>query len=253
MLPFRTILITALATCAALSPARAQTEASRKQLEFQAAGTTVKVEKFGPCITRSCQKILILSGSKGLRSKVYDDLGHAFQAAGLDPYLVHYLSEDDLARISKAGGAKQRKAFYAERLAYWTTLVQSIASQLNGDQDKNNRIGILGISLGAQVAYSAVTQSSAFGAIVLVDGGFPENHLPLRRALPPALLLWGSEDKIFSVSMAKKIQASTIQLGGSAALEIFDGGEHDFFLKHDTKDALQAHQKAAEFLTSTLK
>jgi hypothetical protein len=60
-----------------------------------------------------------LSGSRGFEAPVYDEIGQTFRAAGLNAYLVHVLSATDLDAIAKAGSARARIAYYAQRLPGW--------------------------------------------------------------------------------------------------------------------------------------
>ncbi|MFK4260050.1 hypothetical protein [Agrobacterium tumefaciens] len=76
--------------------------------------------------------------------------GHS--APGLNAYLVHTLSAGDLATIATAGCSRARIAYYAQRLPDWTSAVQSVVTHLDGQPRHGGKVGILGISLNAQLA-----------------------------------------------------------------------------------------------------
>ena len=138
--------------------------------------------------------VVILSGSSGFRSPAYDEITKAFQSAGLDVYLLHVLSPTDLKRIADAGGAKERIAYYASREADWIAAVQDVVAYLATATGPARKIGVLGISLGAQIAAAAAVNSANVTALVLVDGGLPNGYSGTVKSLPPLLLIWGRAD-----------------------------------------------------------
>lgn len=125
-------------------------------------------------------------------------------------------------------------------------------SNLDGQPRHGGRVGILGISLGAEIASSASVGTTDVDALVLVDGGFPNGYSHIIDALPPLHLIWGSADRTFPLSIGQELQRKAQQLGTPASLDIFEGGSHDFFLRSGTRSADEAQQSAAEFLSSTL-
>ncbi len=195
---------------------------------------------------------MILSGSKGFAAPAYNEIGQALRAAGLSSYLVHILSEDDLDAIARAPGPKARIAYYAQRLPAWTSAVQGVVAWLEDQPHHKGRVGILGISLGAQIASAASVGHDDVDALVLVDGGFPNGYSQAVRSLPPLLLIWGSADRTFPLSIGRELQRKAQQLGGPVTLAVYNGGAHDFFLRSRTRDAAAAHQSVADFLMSFL-
>lgn len=142
-------LTLALAICSSATAAKAQ--ALRDHLTVPTSNGGTLVESFGTCAEPSCPMVLILSGSKGFGAPAYEELGQTFRKAGLNVYLVHLLSADDLNAIASASGATARIAYYARRLPDWVSSVREVASYFAA-QPHSGRIGVLGISLGAQTA-----------------------------------------------------------------------------------------------------
>ncbi|WP_236742502.1 dienelactone hydrolase family protein [Agrobacterium tumefaciens] len=245
-----TVIIATLAI--SLFSAGANAQSSRKQFTVPTDSGGVLVESFGDCSNVTCPAILILSGSRGFGASVYDAVGRTFRAAGLNAYLVHTLSADDLATIATAGSSRARIAYYAQRLPDWTSAVQSVVTHLDGQPRHGGKVGILGISLGAQLASASSVGRADVDALVLVDGGFPHGYSQPVRSLPPLLLIWGSADMIFPLSIGRELQRTAQQLGGPVTLDVYEGGAHDFFLRSGTRDAVAAHHKAAEFLAEYL-
>ena len=228
--------------------AEANAQPSRHQFTVPMPGGGVLVEGFGNCANATCPAVLILSGSKGFEASAYDEIGQAFQAAGLNAYLVHILSAADLNFIVASRSVQARTAYYARRLPEWTSAVQGVVSYLDAQQQHGGRVGVLGISLGAQIASAASVGRSNVDALVLVDGGFPNGYSRPVRSLPPLLLIWGSADQIFPLSIGQQLQRTAQKLGEPASLNVYEGGTHDFFLRSGTRQAGAAHQSAADFL-----
>lgn len=236
----------------ALFPAGANAQSSRQQFTVPTASGGILVENFGDCANATCPAVVILSGSKGFGAAVYDEIGQTFRAAGLNAYLVHALSAADLDAIATAASARARIAYYAQRLPDWISAVQGVAAHLERQPHHGGKVGILGISLGAQIASAASVGRSDIDALVLVDGGFPNGYSQPVRSLPPLHLIWGSADRTFPLSIGQGLERTAQQLGGSVILDVYEGGAHDFFLRSGTRNAGAAHQSAAEFLSSHL-
>ncbi len=236
----------------ALFAAGANAQLSRHQFTVPTPEGGVPVESFGNCVNVTCPAVLILSGSKGFGAPVYGEIGQTFQAAGLKAYLVHALSAADVDTIAKAGSASARVAYYARRLPDWVSAVQGVASYLKAQPRHGGKVGVLGISLGAQIASAASVGRSDIAAVVLVDGGFPNGYSQPVHSLPPLMLIWGGADQTFPVSTGRELQRTAQKLGGPVTLDLYEGGAHDFFLRSGTRNAGAAHQSAADFLASHL-
>lgn len=247
---FPDIIIAALA--AGLFATGADAQSSRQSFVVPTGNGGVLVESFGDCTRAVCPAVLILSGSKGFAAPVYGDIGQKLRTRGLSAYLVHVLSQTDLDAIAAAGSASARIAYYAKRFPDWTSSVHGVISHLDGQPRHGGRVGILGISLGAQIASSASIRRTDVDALVLVDGGFPNGYSQTIDSLPPLHLIWGSADRTFPLSIGQELQRKAQQLGNPASLNVFEGGAHDFFLRSGTRNADRAHQSAAEFLSLTL-
>lgn len=249
MRPF-TFIIATLAI--SLFPAGINARSARQQFTVPTPAGRVLVESFGDCAKATCPAVIVLSGSKGFGAPVYDEIGQTLRAAGLHAYLVHVLSPADLNVIAAASGAQTRIAYYKQRLPDWISAVQSVAAHLERQPRNGGKVGVLGISLGAQIASAASAGRSGIDAVVLVDGGFPNGYRQHVRSLPPLLLIWGSVDRTFPLSIGQELQRTAQQLGGPVTLDVYEGGAHDFFLRSGTQNAGAAHQSAAKFLAAHL-
>lgn len=245
----RLFLAGAMALVLSLS---ANAQPQRQPCTVTVPGGEVLVEGFGDCGRASCPAVLILSGSRGFAAQAYDDLGKTLQAAGLNAYLVHVLSQADLAAIAGASGAKARITYQDQRRADWVASVQAVARFLKNQPRHGGKTALLGISLGAQTASAASAGNPAINALVLVDGGFPNGYSKPVQSLPPLLLIWGSNDKVFPLSIGQKLHETAQKLDGPSQLTVYEGGGHDFFLRSETQNAVKAHLQAAEFLAEYL-
>lgn len=241
----------AIATLALFAVASPQ-DSGAKPLSVPGPSGPVLVEAFAKCGRAACPAIIVLSGSKGFGAPVYKDLAAELQSEGLAAYLIHALSPADVAAIASAKGAHARIAYYRKQLPHWIGDVNAVAAYLRKDRRHRGVVGLLGISLGAQLAAATADSASSVDAIVLVDGGLPSDHHLSGKTLPPTLLIWGDADKVFPPRVGRQLQSKLIALGGSAEFTIFNGGAHDFFLQAQTSNAKAAHQRAAKFLTSKL-
>jgi dienelactone hydrolase len=233
-------------------PSAANAQSSRQHFVASTASGGIKIESFGNCASAVCPAVLILSGSRGFGASVYDEIGWTFRAAGLNAYLVHAMSAADLDAIATAGSARARIAYSRQRLPDWTSAVLGVVTYLKDQPRHGGKVGILGISLGAQIASAASVGQDDIDALVLVDGGFPNGYSQPVRSLPPLLLIWGSADQTFPLSIGRELQRMAQQLGGPVTLDVYKGGAHDFFLKSGTRNTGLAHRSAAEFLTEYL-
>ncbi len=230
----------------------ANTQSSRQQFIVPTERGEVLVESFGNCENVTCPAVVILSGSKGFGAPVYDEIGQIFRGAGLNGYLVHVLTAADLNTIATSHGARERIAYYAKRLPNWTSAVQSVTTYLERQPRHGGKVGVLGISLGAQIALAATDGRSEDDALLLVDGGLPSGYSQSLRSLPSMLLIWGSADQTFPLSNGRKLRPTARRLGGIVTFEVYEGGAHDFFVRSGSGNADAAHRSAAKFLAKHL-
>ena len=225
---------------------------ARDKIFVPTAAGEIAAERLGDCSEALCPAVMILSGSRGFGSSVYDEIGQTFRAAGLNAYLVHILTPTDLDVIANANGAGARIAYYAERLEGWMADVSHVAAYLKRQPLHGGKVGLLGISLGAQIASAASTGHTDLDALVLVDGGFPNGYSPQVDILPPLLLIWGSDDQTFPLSIAAEMERTAQRIGSPVTLDVYQGGAHDFFLRSGTNTAAAAHQSAASYFARWL-
>ena len=136
---------------------------------FDLPSSPLKVEHFGQAEAKGRAAIIILSGSRGFGFPAYDHIGNRFKDAGFDVFLPHLLTQQDLKEIEAAGTARSRIAYYSERRGDWLVQLNALIAHLR-TKGYTDKIGILGISLGAETAAMAITRGVDIDAVVLVDG-----------------------------------------------------------------------------------
>jgi dienelactone hydrolase len=242
--------LTALMLAIFLGQAQATT---RLPISVPTSHGEVLVECFAGSANAASPTVLVLSGSKGFGSPAYDEIGQTFHDSGLNACLVHFLTPADLSAIAKAGSSQARVSYYATRQTAWVSDVQSVISYFNAHSQPISKVGVLGISLGAEIAAVVATNSTDIGALVIVDGGYPDNYSQSVHSLPPLHLIWGSADRTFPLSVGVALQRMAKHLGDTASLDVYEGGAHNFFLLPKTQQAQTAHRSAAHFLATQLK
>lgn len=221
---------------------------------METPGGTVRIEGVTDrSTTQPRPVVLILCGTKGFFRPAYREIAQALATAGMDAYLVHYLSETDLRQIVRAGNAPARIRYYATRRASWIATVRGVASTLSHDPLHNNsKIGLLGVSLGAQLASAVSANQHQFAAVVLVDGGFPDgDHTPVT-SMPPLQLIWGEADQAFPIAGARQLDARMKKLGGPVRLNTYPGMSHGFILADKGPETMAARGVAVDFLRAQL-
>jgi dienelactone hydrolase len=225
--------------------------ASGRQFSVATPGGNVLIESFRSSSGASRPAVIVLSGSHGFVSPSYDELGQSLNAAGLDAYLVHLLSPADQKAIAGAGSSPARIAYYATRWQDWIATVHGVVSYIKSEPHHTGKVGVFGLSLGAQTAAAASADSTDIAALVLADGAFPDGYSKAVRSLPPLYIVWGGADRTFPVSTAQKLHQMAQGLGGSVSLNVYKDGPHNFFLKSG-EQAKAAHQSVVDFFVSQL-
>ncbi|MGV1755655.1 dienelactone hydrolase family protein [Rhizobium sp. A22-96] len=246
----RVIFAVALAFLSSLAFANAEAAGGR-QFSIATPGGSVLIESFTSSSGPARPAVVVLSGSHGFVSPGYDELGQSFNAAGLDAYLVHLLSPADQKAIARAGSSPARIAYYATRWQDWIATVHGVVSYIKNEPHHTGKVGLFGLSLGAQAAAAASADSTDIAALVLADGAFPDGYSKPVRSLPPLYIVWGGADRTFPVSTAQKLRQMAQGLGASVSLNVYEGGPHNFFLKSG-EQAKAAHQSVVDFFVSHL-
>lgn len=224
-------------------------------VRFQTATGSVRADHYTASGDVTRPAVIILSGARGYQSGAYAELARQLNRRGIDAYLLHYLTADDLDRIlslSKTGGAK---AFIAERSPAWNQdLQQSLAAIRKASLHHSERIGVFGLSLGAMVSLRPSSQVIDVDAIAIVAGTPLSNqHKTVLAVSAPVYLAWGSDDDVFSLTSGIALREKLLQTSRDVVLDAYQGEGHQFFLLNGNKNGAVAMGKIVDFFAKNLK
>jgi carboxymethylenebutenolidase len=209
----------------------------RSMVGFTSGGAAVEVEWFPAGVGRR-PAVLLLHGADGLTfADGYRFAARVLAGAGYHVAFVHYLDRTGEQRVSYST-LRQNFPLWAGTIRDAMTW---LAKQPSADPD---RLGVVGISLGAALALEAGAADPRIKAIVDYFGPLPEGMAARKPRLPPTLILHGSADPIVPVANAHKIEKLLQQSGTPYEIKIYPGQGHAFF----GPAQLDSANRAAEFL-----
>ncbi len=194
--------------------------------------------------------VIILSGSRGFEPLAYDEIAASLVDTGLDVYLAHLLSQDDLKSIHAAKDSRARIAHYEKRRHDWLARLAGVVHHIR-HQEHHAKTGLLGISLGAETAAIAISEGLSVDAAVLV-AGVPSANIRFSKQTPPLHLMCGTADNVYPLPKAQRFVTLAKGAGALASINLYKGARHDFFLKPDSLDARNAYTDAGRFLMEKL-
>lgn len=189
---------------------------------FRSGGQRIRLE-----ITRAVQPgprpaVLLLHGADGLARGDHYRLGAGLLAgAGYHTFLLHYLD--------RTGEVRAVYDNIKQNLPVWADTVRAGLERILAERDvEPERLGIVGTSLGAALAFMVAAVDQRVKAIVDCFGFMPE---PVRMAavrLPPTLVLHGALDAIVPVQNARAIVALLERLQTPHEVHIYPDQAHSF-------------------------
>ncbi|MBX9934391.1 MAG: dienelactone hydrolase family protein [Methylobacterium sp.] len=156
--------------------------------------------------------VLLLHGADGLTyAEGYRLAARTIAASGYHVAFVHYLDRTGDKRVAYA---RIRQDF-----PRWTTTVRDAVNWLADQPDVDaQRLGIVGLSLGAALAFTAAAGEPRVRAIVDYFGPLPDELAGQCPRLPPTLVLHGASDRIVPVSQVVSVNEVEIRGGVGAAI-----------------------------------
>lgn len=196
----------------------------RERIEKLATGSSeITVECFEPETAGPHAAIVALHGSNGMTNGA--PLVRTFTmpvvAMGFAVYLPHYFEATGTARSDPE---TSRRNF----LPWMQTVADAVGFAALQPVVDPDRIGVIGISLGAFLGLSVASRDERVHAVVDFFGGLPEPFASDATRMPPTLVLHGDEDRIVPVSEAHKLQERLTMLGTPHEVQIYPGEGHIF-------------------------
>uniref|UniRef100_UPI000FE13DDD dienelactone hydrolase family protein n=1 Tax=Methylobacterium sp. B34 TaxID=95563 RepID=UPI000FE13DDD len=164
--------------------------------------------------------LLLLHGADGLFfAEGYRLAARTIAASGYHVAFVHYLDRTGDRRVAYSR-LRQDFPLWAE------TVRDAIAWLADQPGTDAQRLGIVGISLGAALALTTATTEPRVRAIVDYFGPLPEELALKRPRLPPTLILHGSADAVVPVSHARALERLLQEQGTAHEIRIYEGQGH---------------------------
>jgi dienelactone hydrolase len=189
---------------------------------FQSGGKAITVETFQPGGETQRPAVLMLHGADGLnRNTQYHEGARAMAAAGYQVHLVHYLDRTGEKRASFA-------TLFQNFMPWMNTVQDALAFAAKQPLADANRIGIVGISLGAALGLAVSSTDPRVKTLVNYFGPLPQGAITTMSRLPPTLVLHGSVDPIVPVANAYAVEALLRQQNVPYEIKVYPGQGHGF-------------------------
>jgi carboxymethylenebutenolidase len=224
------ILATSLPAAAQDKPAFV--EIRQSEASFKSEGQPIYVELFQPEAPGKYPAAIVLHGDDGMLSGRYPyvHIAAGVARAGNVALLVRYFDRTD-ATVTRYWTQAQKFAAWrqvvADALTYAATLPDVDA----------DRIGLVGVSLGASLALAIATQDARVHAVVDYYGELPDDYAARLRKMPPVLILHGEKDSVVKVDAAYRLEALLKKNQVPHEMKIYPGAGHGF-QRGDVADAL---------------
>jgi carboxymethylenebutenolidase len=209
--------------------------------QYKSGDARVTIEYFAPTARGKFPVVLLLHGSGGLdpgTADVFRAIGRDFAEKGYVVLIPHYFE-----RTGHAVG----QPFQAKEFMSWIEAVQDAIEfgVASGIVDAD-RIGMIGYSMGAHIAFYRGARDPRIKAIVSCAGDLPVES---KSKFPPVLILQGSEDRSNPLPQVKKFQEVLKANGTPYANHIYKGMGHNF----DVDRWSDAARRAAAFFDKHMK
>jgi len=217
----------------------------------------VAVRRYAAAGTDRRPAVLILHGRSGPAPKprfaaAYDRYATALANIGIDAYLVSYFSESD-GKAMLSDDEAFRAAVRAQRYPAWIDALRGIAEAVATRPEASGRVGLLGFSLGGNLAAATAASDPSIAAFVVFYGGMPDTVAGHILHLPPTLELHGDADEEAPLSGGKALIETAQALGAPAEQVVYPGARHGFDFDPARSDSKDAQARATEFLQRHLK
>lgn len=235
---------TALSGLAALMmPATAHGVPS-EQLSVATGNGSQSVSRYAAKPAGKRPAVVLLHGSRGveLRQRAYERYADALTAAGIDTYLLHYMTARDAAALDPKSSTKQsREAYDMGRFDGWPDTVSATVTTILDRADSSGHVGLLGFSLGGFIAANTAARDARIAALAVLYAGMPEATVGKVKHMPPVIELHGEADQTVSITNGKKLIELARSVGAEAEFVPYPGKPHGFdFADSDpmTSDAI---------------
>ncbi|AWM88556.1 dienelactone hydrolase family protein [Microvirga sp. 17 mud 1-3] len=197
---------------------------------FSSGGKAITVDVFEPGRQVRAPSVVMLHGADGLGfNNRYREGARAIAASGFQVNLVHYLD--------RTGERRASFATLFQNFLPWAETVRDALAWAT-ERAESEKVGLVGISLGAALGLAVSGANGQIGALVSFFGPLPQGVVAPDTRLPPTLILHGAMDPVVPVANAYAIETLLRQKAVPYEIKVYPGEGHGF---HETarEDATQ--------------
>jgi len=204
-----------------LSSFLSQPQVQKTTDTFLSDNKPIKIDRFLPLSDKRFPAVIAIHGSTGMAESFSDQPARMLAAWGYCVFLLHYFD-----RTSTIVPTKQEMH---DLFPDWMAVISDSIAYVNQlSQVQNDRIALIGISLGAYLALSLGATDPRVKAVVDFCGGLPEELAAQCAQMPPTLILHGDVDESVPVVEAHKIERLMKRTNSAYEIKIYPDAGHFF-------------------------
>ena len=205
--------------------------------DFTSGGARISLEIMAPPSPGPHPAVVIAYGTRGMTDhfgKMIRDLAGSLAGAGYLAAIPHYFERSGTSgSTSIPGDLAVLEAFIVNRSAWLGTLRDSIDAVADRPEVREDRIGLLGFSMGGYLALqTAIDLAPQLG--VVIDFFGPVTMPPFGGLqgsighLPAVQIHHGTADQIVPSSQSKALRHALTNAGKAVELHLYHGEGHPF-------------------------
>ena len=220
----------AIAGIAALTLGTTSQAGSPEEISVDADDGAISLTRYPTDRSGKRSTVLVLHGARGveLRRSAYERYAGALTSAGLDAYLVRYMTADDRQVFGPASTQENRVAYETQRFDGWAKRISSVVTAILARPDSSGHVGLLGFSLGGYIAADAGARDERIAALAVMYGAMPEAMVSKVKRMPPLLEIHGEADHNVPLAKGKELVKLARAAGAPAEQVTYPGRPHGF-------------------------
>jgi len=208
---------------------------------FLSRNKQISIEQFLPHGAGPHPAVIVVHGLRGAQTLV-EQYAPLLTRFGYAVFVLKYFESTESARPSWPE--------IQQHFTVWLDVLSDAVTWLGQQPGIDvERIGLLGVSLGAFLSLSLASVDARIAAVVDLFGGMPDFFAEKATRMPPVLIIHGESDELVPLSDARKVEALMRRLGAPCESRIYSG--HGHILAGTA--AWDAAQRIYRFLESNLK
>lgn len=246
---------TALSSLAAMLLPAVAHGAPGEEFSITSGGDSLTVSRYAASTAGQRPAVIVLHGSPGieLRRRAYERYADALSAAGIDAYLLRYMTDSDAAALNPETSTQEsREAYDTARFDGWSDTVSATVTTILGRPDSSGRVGLLGFSLGGFVAANTAARDERIAALGVLYAGMPEAMAHKVKHLPPTIELHGEADRNVPIANGRKLIQLARSVDAEGEFVPYPGKPHGFDFSDTDPMASDAIDRVRRFFKARL-